>query len=306
MNYDVTVDRDKYIGGSDIPAIMNISPFKTRYQLLCEKAGLVEDEFKGNAYTEYGNVLEPKIRDYINGLCKLEGVTRFTPFQTIKGDLRANTDGFNGEEVLEIKTTSQIHKTVDEYKVYLVQLLFYMAVNEVERGILCVYERPADFNTDFDAARLQFFEIFAGDYKTLTAEINAEIDRFKADLERLKENPLLTEEDFQPTELVILSQKAVALEARMTEFKEIEKQYKAMKQKLYEAMVAANVKSWAMPNGTKITAVEGTPASVKLVEEFDVAAFKADNAELYKAYTKEVPKETAGRAGYVRITPAKE
>ena len=63
---NVKVDRDKYIGGSDIPIMMNISPFKTRWELLQEKAGLVENTFDGNQYTEYGNVLEPKIRDYIN------------------------------------------------------------------------------------------------------------------------------------------------------------------------------------------------------------------------------------------------
>ncbi len=296
---DVTIDREKYIGGSDIPAIMNISPFKTRYQLLCEKAGLVKDEFQGNAYTEYGNVLEPQIRDYINAM----GIpSKYKPNQTIKGDLRANTDGFNGECVLEIKTTSQIHETVDEYKVYLVQLLFYMTVNEVERGCLCVYERPTDFNTEFDEERLQVFNIEAADYKDLTAEIFAEIDRFRTDLQRLKENPLLTEEDFQPKEVVLLSEQAVALEVRMAEFKEFEKQYKAMKQKLYEAMIAADVKSWTMPNGTKITRVDGKPASVKTVEEFDLAAFKKDHADIAKAYTKEVPKEISGKSGYCLIT----
>ena len=61
---DVTKDRSKYIGGSDIPAIMGISHFKTRFDLLLEKAQLQENQFDGNSYTEYGNELEPKIRDY--------------------------------------------------------------------------------------------------------------------------------------------------------------------------------------------------------------------------------------------------
>ena len=51
---DVTIDRDKYIGGSDIPIIMGISPFKSRFDLLLEKAGYLENDFKGNEYTEYG------------------------------------------------------------------------------------------------------------------------------------------------------------------------------------------------------------------------------------------------------------
>ena len=62
----VTVDRDKYIGGSDIPIIMGISSFKTRFDLLLEKAGIKENDFAGNKYTEYGNVMEPKIRNFIN------------------------------------------------------------------------------------------------------------------------------------------------------------------------------------------------------------------------------------------------
>lgn len=295
---DVTIDRDKYIGGSDIPAIMGISPFKTRWQLLCEKAGLVEDEFEGNRYTEYGNVLEPQIRAYINKMYK----TKFAPSQKIKGDLRANTDGFNGERVLEIKTTSQVHDTLEAYKLYIVQLLFYMQLNEVEDGILAVYHRPEDFNPDFDAGNLQIFEINAKANKTLTDDINAEIERFRADLEKLKENPLLSEQDFQPTAVIELSREVAVLESKMAAYKDLEKQYKAMKAKLFDAMVEHNVKTWETPSGAKITRVDGTPASVKLVEEFDLEAFKIDNPLMYDRYIKEVAKETAGRAGFVKIT----
>ena len=47
-------ERWRYIGGSDIAAIMGISPFKTRFQLLQEKAQIVEPDFKGNEYIEIG------------------------------------------------------------------------------------------------------------------------------------------------------------------------------------------------------------------------------------------------------------
>lgn len=305
MTYDVTIDRDKYIGGSDIPAIMGISPFKTRYALLCEKAGIVQDEFKGNHYTEYGNILEPQIRAYINDIY----FDDFKPSQTISGIFRANTDGFNSEEdtVLEIKTTSQIHESVDDYRVYLVQLLFYMQINNAVKGILAVYKRPADFNPDFDRNRLQVFEIFKSDYEALISEIFAECDRFLTDLARLKENPLLTEQDFiQSTELLTLSSKVVALENEMVRYKAFKEQYEEMKQALYDAMVKADVKSWTMPNGTKITRVDGKPATAKVVEEFDVAAFKKDNEQLYKDYTKEVIKQISGRSGYAKITYPKE
>lgn len=45
---------------------MGISPFKSRFDLLLEKAELKDNDFDGNEYTEYGNVMEPKIREHIN------------------------------------------------------------------------------------------------------------------------------------------------------------------------------------------------------------------------------------------------
>ena len=112
----VTTERWRWIGGSDMPVIMGISPFKTRFQLLQEKARIVEPDFKGNEYTEYGNKLEPLIRDYVN-----ETLHRnFAPDVLINGDFRFNFDGLDKEhnEILEIKTTSQIHEKLEDYKVY--------------------------------------------------------------------------------------------------------------------------------------------------------------------------------------------
>ena len=63
MQISVKENRDLYIGGSDIPKIMGISTFQTRWELLQEKAGLLENSFEGNSYTEYGNKMEPKIRE---------------------------------------------------------------------------------------------------------------------------------------------------------------------------------------------------------------------------------------------------
>ena len=298
MEYDVTIDRNNYIGGSDIPVIMGISSFKTRYELLLEKAGLKEIEFKGNKYTEYGQILEPKIREHINKLYN----TVFEPNRIIKDDLRCHSDGFNGKAVLEIKTTSHIFETVDEYRVYLVQLLLYMQMNEVKKGILAVYERPEDFNEEFVEDRLMVCEIDIKDYKNLLEEVNAEIDRFRSDLARLKENPLLCEEDFQPNELVILSNEVLVFENRLAEFKVIEQEYKEMKQKLFVAMQKYDVKSWNTVNGVKITRVDGTEPTTKIEKEFDADKLKSEQPEIYEKYVVEKEKKTAGRSGYVKIT----
>lgn len=301
MEFDVTIDRNLYIGGSDIPAIMGISPFKTRWQLLLEKSGLKPSEFEGNRYTEYGNIIEPQIREYINSKYN----TNFEPNRVIDGDIRYHSDGFNGECVIEIKSTSHIYETVDEYTIYLVQLLKGMEKNKVEDGMLCVYDRPDDFNPVFEPKRLQIFEITANQYKSLLERVNREIERFRADLKRLKENPLLTEQDFLSNDLITISNKVVALESKMAEFKALETAYKEMKQALFEAMTKHEVKSWETPGGVKITRVDGTAASSNIVSEFDLAAFKKENPALHDMYMKEVTKKTSGRAGYVKITMPK-
>ena len=295
MSIDVTIDRDKYIGGSDIPIIMGISPFRTRWQLLLEKAGMEKSNFGGNEYTDYGDVLEPQIRDYIN--TRLD--TLFRPTQMFADDdLRANMDGYNGAKVLEIKTTSHIYDDVDDYEVYLVQLLHYMQIADVDSGMLAVYERPEDFDPKFDAKRLHVYDIHISEHTELVERIKAEIDRFRADLVRLKENSLLTEEDFQPAELVAISNKMLMLEARLSEFKVLQEQY----DELYQAMVEYDVKSWETLNGTRITRIDPSKADKKVVTVFDEVSFREDYPDLYESYCHEEKKTVSNRRGYVKIT----
>lgn len=297
--FDVSEDRDKYIGGSDIPVICGISKFKTRWQLLLEKAQLEVSNFSGNRFTEYGHLIEPKIRDHIN----LVYNTMFIPNRVINDDLRCHTDGFNGECVLEIKSTSDIHASLDGYKVYLVQLVKYMEQNEVDKGILAVYDRPDDLNPNFDAQRLQVFEILLDDHRNLLSHVNREIDKFRVDLERLKENPLLSEQDFLPAgNLVTLADKVARFETQLSQMKEIENQLKEAKRQLYCEMVNRGVKSWSMPNGTKLTRVDEVPAKTKTVAELDVESFKRECPATFERYCRMVEKKTNGKSGYVRIT----
>lgn len=300
--FDVSQDRDKYIGGSDIPAILGISKFTTRWQLLLEKAGLEERTFAGNRYTEYGHIIEPQIRDLINRTYN----TAFIPNRVINGDLRLHTDGFNGECVLEIKSTSDIHPTVDGYKSYLVQLVKYMEQNEVKRGILAVYNRPEDMNPVLDPSRLQVFGIELDNHQNLLAYVNREIDKFREDLERLKENPLLSEQDFLPAgNLVALADKVAKFEIQLAQLKEIEAQCKEAKKQLFNEMVKRNVKTWTMPSGTKLTMVAEVPGGTKTVTEFDEGAFKAEHPALYEQFLRQKEKKVNGKSGYVLITVPK-
>lgn len=294
----VTIDRDKYIGGSDIPIIMGISPFKSRFDLLLEKAGLKEDDFTGNAYTEYGNIMEPKIRDFINESFSME----FVEGKHINGDIRCHTDGETENCILEIKTTSQIHENVDDYKVYLVQLLFYMQETKRKIGYLAVYIRPENFNDNFENERLKVFRIKIEEYNDLLEQINKAVDQFRIDLAKVKENPFITEEELLPVDLTELSNKVVALENQLAEMKKIEALAKDLKAQLKAAMEKAGTKTWETPNGTKITLVPD--GEDKVVKKFNEKLFKDNNLDLWDEYSEEVTQK--GKAGYVRITLPKE
>lgn len=293
---DVTKDRDKYIGGSDVPIIMGLSPFKTRWQLLQEKAGIADNGFFGKTYAEYGNEMEPKIRDYIN---KTTGLY-FVEDKRIEGFMRYHYDGLDEENciALEIKTTSQIHADISGYKKYLVQLLTGMKLADVGFGILAVYERPEDFNEEFDTSRLTLFDVRLADYDSLLTDIEIACQCFWDDLEALKENPFMTEEDLQPFPVIAEAQIVCQLEEQLAAYKDIEMQCKAAKVNLKKAMESYNIKTWTTPNGTKITLVPD--GEDKVVSEFDQKEFAKEYPELFDIYT--VPKVKKGRAVYVKVT----
>lgn len=298
MQKSVKEDRERYVGGSDIPIIMGISPFKTRYELLLEKAGLKEDDFEGNEYTEYGNILEPKIREYINKEYKMN----FIEGKHIIDDIRCHTDGEDGNNVLEIKTTSQIHEKADDYKIYLVQLLFYMQYTKKNNGWLAVYERPEDFNEEFDKDRLNVYSIFKEEYEDLLEKINQAVDQFRIDLQKLKENPFLTEEDLLPVDLTKIANDIIALEKKLQEYKKIEEEQKELKNKLKQMMEEKSIKKWETPNGVKITLVED--GIDKEVLKFNESKFKEENEDIYNKYLEN--KIQKGKSGYVKITFEKQ
>ena len=300
MQSSVKEDRQKWIGGSDIPIIMGISPFTTRYDLLLFKSGIKDNDFEGNEYTEYGNIMEPKIREYINTTYNknfIEG-----KHEDEENGFRCHTDGEDEKEILEIKTTSQIHNKVEDYKVYLVQLLFYMMNTNRYEGVLAIYDRPKDFDIEFDLSRLQIFKIKLEDYDKLCDDIVEAVEHFKEDLKKLKENPLLSEEDLLPSSIQEISNKIIAIENQLAVYKQLEQQQKDLKEQLYNAMIDNNVKKWETPNGTKITLVEGTEDSMQKV--FNEEKFKEEQPDVYNNYLEEKLKK--GRSGYVKITLGKE
>ena len=300
MQKSVKEDRYKFIGGSDIPIIMNISQFKTRYQLLLEKAQLAENDFDGNEYTEYGNIMEDKIRHFINNSYQLN----FVEDKLEKDDIRCHYDGIDKEHkvILEVKTTSQVHDDVSKYKVYLVQLLFYMIHSNINDGILAVYERPDDFDENFDFSRLQVFTINIDDYKDLCVEIMEQVEQFRIDLKKLRENPFLSEQDLINTSVVEIANEILKIESQLQSYRELVNKYEQFKIDLKNAMEQNNIKKWETPNGTKFTLVEDTQDKEVEVEKFNLEKFKDDYESLYELYNEKEKVLKKGKKGYVKIT----
>ena len=176
-------------------------------------------------------------------------------------------------------------------------------------GYLAVYERPEDFNEEFDSKRLQTYRLDIEDYKDLLEQINKAVDQFRIDLAKVKENPFITEEELIPTNLTELSNRVVALEKQLAEMKKIEVQAKEFKAQLKAAMEKNNIKKWETPNGVKITLVEDKPDETTIEKVVNEVLFRSENLELCERYElkqaeyledKEVIKK--GKSGYVKIT----
>lgn len=285
---NVTTNRNKYVGGSDIPTILGINPYKTQFELAQEKVGIKKSEFKGNEYTQYGNMMEPQIRDYVNAVNQ----TKFHPNTRIDDEIgiRSNTDGWDHEYnlILEIKT----HGKKPTMKVYEAQMQLYMYQFGANGGWLALYERPSDFDTEFDPDRLEIVEV-ARDDEYIQKILDA-IETFWIRCEFLKENPNATEEDylnFGQNEVQIFANQVSQLELQLAGFKQLEKQYKEAKQKLHDAMEAYDIKKYETDVVTITRILPGERKS------FDSARFKKEHPELAKEYEK-----VSKTKGSVRIT----
>lgn len=305
---DVTLNRERGIGGSDIPAIMGISPFTKRFDLLMYKVGIAENEFKGNVYTEYGNILEPKIRDYVNSLGYDFRPTYIEkPHEPLSRYYHSDGLDENKDTVIEIKTTSKIHNKVEEYKVYLSQLLYGMMLNKCPEGILAVYERPDDLNTEFDKSRLHLYFIGIEDYEAFEAEIWDAIGKFEVDYKYLAENPFAGESDL-PSNTKISAIMDVAIDVGGKEIpaswllqnlKALKDAEKRLRDELTKQMGEHNIKKVEFQDlGVRVSYTKGKSGSVS--KKFDETRFKKEHGDLYEQYCKDVI--TGGKSDSIRIT----
>ena len=305
---NVTENRNKYLGGSDLPALFNVSPFKDCFTLAREKAGVIPATFNGNEYTRYGQLLEPQIRDYINSIYEL----KFKENTNINEELglRSNCDGLDKEAglLLEIKTNAGDKTTYEDVYDYILQMQMYMFQFNVEKGYLVQYKRPENFwsglnyetqhtddyfNQEFDPERISVMEIKRDD--KLIQQILSKAEKFWSDVERLKENPNMTEEEFYFNDKLVeynnTINKLSVLEKELARLKDIEKETKTQREILYELMHNVGVKT-IVTNNLMITKINPTTS-----EKIDSKKLKEELPEIAKKYNK-----ITNVKGYVKIT----
>ena len=305
---NVTENRNKYLGGSDLPALFNVSPFKDCFTLAREKAGVIPAAFKGNEYTRYGQLLEPQIRDYINSIYEL----KFKENTNINEDLRlrSNCDGLDKDAglLLEIKTNAGDKTTYEDVYDYVLQMQMYMFQFDVEKGYLVQYKRPDNFwsglnyetqntddffNQEFDPQRISVMEVQRDN--NLIAEILKKADRFWDQVQMLKENPNMSEQEFyfgdSLTEYNDTINKLSLLEKELARLDEMEKEAKKQREILYGLMDKVGVKSIVTDN-LLITKVNPTTSKT-----IDSKKLKEELPEIAEKYSK-----ISNKKGYVKIT----
>ncbi len=136
-------NRSEYIGGSDVAIIMGASPFKTPWELLLEKARIVPNNFKGNKYTEVGNVLEPKIQEAL-AIKNVDEITYEKQYHEVP--FAGHIDGLSqAEDILyEIKVSSgNMEKVLQTYEY---QIRTYMYLTDLNQARLVLLQRDANIN----------------------------------------------------------------------------------------------------------------------------------------------------------------
>lgn len=291
---NVIENRRSFVGGSDVPVILGLSKYKSQFELAKEKTGLVPTVFDSNEYTVYGQVIEPQIRDYIN----IINETNFKPDTVINKErnIRGNCDGADYDEslLLEIKS----HGKNPTMEVYKVQMQLYMNEFNLAAGWLALYERPDNFDAEFDPERLKIEVVHRDDVQI--NEILQAIELFWKRCEALKRQPEMTEAEYysitleEKNEIAIVAGEVEKFELQIQSYKEIESQYKAMKDKLYQLMMDHKVKSFETDRCT-ITLVLPTEST-----SIDTKALRESHPRIAKKFEKITPKK-----GYTKVSMKK-
>ena len=210
--------------------------------------------------------------------------------------------------LLEIKTNAGDKTTYEDVYDYVLQMQMYMFQFNVEKGYLVQYKRPDNFwtgldyetqhtddffNQEFEAERISVMEIKRDN--SLISKILEKANKFWEQVERLKENPNMTEQEFYFGDNLVeyndTINKLSILEKELNRLSEMEKEAKTQREILYGLMDNVGVKT-IVTDTLMITKVNPT-----ITKTIDSKKLKEEMPEIAEQYTK-----VSNKKGYVKIT----
>lgn len=146
ISQDVKLNRESYIGGSDIAAVLGMSRYKTPLKLWCEKTGKVEPADLSNVEAvELGTELEQFVADMFTkktnkSVRKAPKVYQHTDYPYMVAHIDRLVTGT--DELLECKTCSAFKS--DEWtgedipQEYILQVMWYLGITGRSTGYIAV------------------------------------------------------------------------------------------------------------------------------------------------------------------------
>ncbi len=136
------------MGASDLSAIFNISKYKTQFELAKEKILDCTSSETSNEYAKYGQLMEPKIREYVNNDLYINFVEDSKTIEELK--IRGNVDGIdreNNKTVLVIQRIGAIMSLLESIIMGIIQgATEFLPVSS--SGHLAIFKNMFHVNTD--------------------------------------------------------------------------------------------------------------------------------------------------------------
>ena len=291
-NEDWLKQRTQGVGGSDVAAILGLSPWKSPAQIWLEKTGRVDaEDLSDKPYVEFGNLMEPIVGDWyakqhpertvrrVNAICK--SIER--PHAQASLDYEVKDGLVWG--VLEIKTARSAKDWQDGVPpYYLTQIFHYMQVTNRPFADVAVFFRD---NCEFEEFRIEYdptdgdlvreaVDTFWHDF--VQADVMPQLAGTNGEIKALTGFYGVPESDFK----TVYDHEALQAVSAYQDATQREKQAKEDKTKATAALV--NIIGEAKGIVTDVAKVTWVRSKQT---RFDQKAFRAEHPELYEQYTTE-------------------
>ena len=158
--------RFRGIGGSEVSAILGLDKYSSPYKIWLLKTGR-EEGFKGNKYTQAGNILESAVVEYFEQETNYRVIKSSANQKLVVHPKYEFAIGYRdrvyvktatiGKGVLECKTTQQMIDDVPD--TWFTQLQWYLGISNLSYGAVAWLEKGLDFKYreyDYDPEYFNF------------------------------------------------------------------------------------------------------------------------------------------------------